>query len=386
MGNFNISNITKKKIFNLLTSETNEPSGDLVLIDFLKRIYNLEQLPSYDNRFPNMEKEIIQHTINNDDWDSNWYLDDERLNVKTGDDGILLNLLVESINPEVRIDKNKVDTLLTKYNEILAPDGYEIIPNSSISGHQIFTYKKIEKKILNHKQPTEKNINEDLSTIWGPNFNDSYKLFISHVHEIQNDCSSLKDFLQKYGILCFVAHVDIKVNEEWQQTIEVALKSCDGLLAIVNDEFFKRVWTNQEVGIAFGREIDIFTILIDENKPEGFIGKYQAIKLKQGLADSITILAGSSNIYDIFKKIIQYMPKTDVFDELNFVYDVLNKRASLNEEEVELIIKVFNDNPELYRSNKFGGKQGIYKIEKTGLANLLNKKTGKDYNDRLILN
>lgn len=43
-------------------------SGKLSELDFLKRIYNLEQLPSYDGRYLNAEGDIWQHTVNNDDY------------------------------------------------------------------------------------------------------------------------------------------------------------------------------------------------------------------------------------------------------------------------------------------------------------------------------
>ncbi|MCL1125590.1 AbiJ-related protein [Shewanella surugensis] len=48
------------------------------IIPFLNEIWDLKSMPSEDNRFSNAELEIIQHTINNDDWD--WHeLFEERL-------------------------------------------------------------------------------------------------------------------------------------------------------------------------------------------------------------------------------------------------------------------------------------------------------------------
>lgn len=39
------------------------------IIPFLNEIWDLKSMPSEDNRFNNAEQDIIQHTINNDDWD-----------------------------------------------------------------------------------------------------------------------------------------------------------------------------------------------------------------------------------------------------------------------------------------------------------------------------
>ena len=42
--------------------------GRLEEIDFLKRLYDLERMPSFDSRFANAEQDIWQHTVNNDDY------------------------------------------------------------------------------------------------------------------------------------------------------------------------------------------------------------------------------------------------------------------------------------------------------------------------------
>ena len=41
--------------------------GRLEEIDFLKRLYDLERMPSFDSRFANAEQDIWQHTVNNDE-------------------------------------------------------------------------------------------------------------------------------------------------------------------------------------------------------------------------------------------------------------------------------------------------------------------------------
>ena len=51
--------------------------GRLVELNFLKRLYKLEEMPSYDSRFANVEDEILQHTVNND-YPNCWVFEDER--------------------------------------------------------------------------------------------------------------------------------------------------------------------------------------------------------------------------------------------------------------------------------------------------------------------
>lgn len=41
--------------------------GNLTEIEFLRKLYPLDEMPSMDSRYPNAVGDICQHTINNDD-------------------------------------------------------------------------------------------------------------------------------------------------------------------------------------------------------------------------------------------------------------------------------------------------------------------------------
>ena len=43
-------------------------------LDFLKRLYELRDMPSNDARYENAEQDIWQHTVNNDDYPDCWAL------------------------------------------------------------------------------------------------------------------------------------------------------------------------------------------------------------------------------------------------------------------------------------------------------------------------
>ena len=68
-----ISQSNRKKVFELILNTDgafefaiNSNEG---IIPFLNEIWDLRSMPSEDNRFQDAERDIIQHTINNDDWD-----------------------------------------------------------------------------------------------------------------------------------------------------------------------------------------------------------------------------------------------------------------------------------------------------------------------------
>lgn len=87
-----------------------------------------------------------------------------------------------------------------------------------------------------------------------------FRLFISHLSENKLSATKLKAALEPLGISAFVAHEDIKPTAEWQDEIERALFSMDALAAILSEGFEKSKWTDQEIGVALGRNVLVLPI------------------------------------------------------------------------------------------------------------------------------
>lgn len=133
-----ISEITRRNIFDFVQVENFWWSGRLEEIDFLSRIYNLEEMESFDSRFENAAGDIWQHRINNNDWEDNWIFYDDRFNLMKCDDSRFLNFLCEMIHPIVRADKSEVSKLLQIFNDNLQDDNFELVEKTKISGRPIF--------------------------------------------------------------------------------------------------------------------------------------------------------------------------------------------------------------------------------------------------------
>ena len=103
------------------------------------------------------------------------------------------------------------------------------------------------------------------------------RVFLSHLAKDKIYATELKSELEKYGIISFVAHEDIEPNSEWQSEIEIALKTCDALIAVLHEGFNESTWTDQEVGFALGRQIPVFSLRLGM-APYGLFGKKQAFK------------------------------------------------------------------------------------------------------------
>ncbi len=112
--------------------------GRLEEIGFLSRIFDLEAMPSKDVRFPNAHGDILQHTVNNFDWDDDWVWSDDRFNLRRGDDEIFLRFLSETIHPVVRSDSTEACRLQQLYNNYLKNDGFEIVEKMRLSNKPVF--------------------------------------------------------------------------------------------------------------------------------------------------------------------------------------------------------------------------------------------------------
>ncbi len=114
---------------------------------------------------------------------------------------------------------------------------------------------------------------EDGDRIWNKA---SFRLFLSHVSAHKSEVSKLKEELLRYRISGFIAHEDIEPTKEWLTEIELALNSAHALAALVTPDFCQSNWTDQEVGIAFGKGLLVIPVRMGCD-PYGFMGKSQGL-------------------------------------------------------------------------------------------------------------
>lgn len=129
---FNYNQIINYSMYGLLTE-----------IEFLKKLYQLNELPSSDDRYENAEDDIWQHTINNQDWEPYWVFEDERFELLNGRDSILLNFLCAVFHPVNRIEEGCWKEYLTKINNLIKEDGYELYESDKISGRWMYSWRTI---------------------------------------------------------------------------------------------------------------------------------------------------------------------------------------------------------------------------------------------------
>lgn len=103
-----------------------------------------------------------------------------------------------------------------------------------------------------------------------------FRLFLSHVSKHKVVLSNLKKALALRGVDAFVAHDDIEPSFEWQNEIELALRSMHALAAIITPDFHASLWTDQEVGWALGRGVLVVPVRLGAD-PYGLVGRFQGV-------------------------------------------------------------------------------------------------------------
>lgn len=185
-----------------------------------------------------------------------------------------------------------------------------------------------------------------------------FRLFLSHLSSFKVKTAQLQKALRAYGISAFVAHDDIEPTKEWQDEIEKALFSMDALAAILTPGFKESNWTDQEVGVAVGRDVLIVPIRKGLD-PYGFIAKYQGM---QGEGKTI------GDVADYLFQVLGNHPKTksrmagalveqilvsSEVSEANTKLDLLRRIGSLPEKHLEKLRENVLENSKLAESDSF---------------------------------
>lgn len=124
----------RKNIFDGMRLENASWFGSLGDVEFLGRLYDLENLPSTDSRFQDAAGDIWQHRVNNDDWPEDWIFDDSRFRLMSAPPDEFLRFLCEVLHPVVRPDRNETLKLLQHFNDQLRPHGWHLIEEEKIAG------------------------------------------------------------------------------------------------------------------------------------------------------------------------------------------------------------------------------------------------------------
>ncbi|MGH8654155.1 MAG: TIR domain-containing protein [Gammaproteobacteria bacterium] len=107
---------------------------------------------------------------------------------------------------------------------------------------------------------------------------DGIRLFISHKSDREQYAEQLSNSLRGYGFCGFVARYQIATGVDWREEVVRALFAMEAFVSLHTAGLSAAEWPMQEMGIAFGRQVPMLALVIDE-RPGGLMQKTQALKV-----------------------------------------------------------------------------------------------------------
>ena len=127
---------TRRDIVDTLVLREAHFHGRLDCMDFLKRVWPLDEMPSEDHRFRTATSDIATH-MGFGDWDDSHLLL-ERLKLARGPDDDFLRFIEEVVHPLVVPDEAEALSLVAAINGPLERDGYHLVETDRISGKPVY--------------------------------------------------------------------------------------------------------------------------------------------------------------------------------------------------------------------------------------------------------
>jgi hypothetical protein len=149
-----ISEITRSEILDYLLLRNESFHGNLDLMSFLKRVWNLSQMPSTDSRFEDAEGDIWQHMVNNSDWSESELLT-SRLNLLSCEDDVFIRFIEACVHPILRLSVELQAETISTINAHLSPDGLKLAEDSQISGRPVYKVRGVDGQSSPHEPAYE---------------------------------------------------------------------------------------------------------------------------------------------------------------------------------------------------------------------------------------
>lgn len=132
---------TRRDVVDLIVLRDAPFHGRLESMDFLKRVWPLDEMPSEDRRFSTATRDIATH-MGFGDWDDSHLLL-EWLNLSGGPDDEFLAFLVAVVHPMVVPEETEALDLVAAINRSIERDGFHLVETDRISGKAVYGAKPV---------------------------------------------------------------------------------------------------------------------------------------------------------------------------------------------------------------------------------------------------
>ncbi len=273
-----ITEITRRNIIDHLLILGGKLYERLGLIDFLKRTWDLENMPSTDSRFENAEGDIWQHMVNNDDWEYS-YLLNEHLELLKSSDDIFIKFIENCVHPVLTNNDDVITERVGEFNKYLEKDGLKLEKTSEISGRSIYTLQTIPG--FYKEEPEEK-----------------YEVVLSFAGEQRSYVERVAKFLKEKGVKVFYdkyEEVTLWGKELTEHLDKVYRGSARYCVIFISKDYKDKVWPTHERRSAFVKALEekeeyILPARFDDIEIEGLRPTIVFINLKDKTPEEFALL------------------------------------------------------------------------------------------------
>lgn len=259
--------------------------GMLEEIDFLARLYNLDEMESLDSRYLNARDDIWHHTVNNDDYPFCWVFEDERFSLKVGSDEIYLRFMCEIFHPAVRIEQGDWREFLSEVNRLLRNDGYELYVSEKISNRDIYSWRKFQLKQNN--------------------------IFVPYS---QRNIQKVKEIQQNH----------LEIGKEIRHQIKQAFSKYDEVHYTTNETGWNEQTLTSELVIDDLQQFYPLQFMNEQHK-----------QVKVDTLDELIHIAPLLNVLDAIESFEKNTNKKEFRDQINAIFELNNLGLNLENGEVE---------------------------------------------------
>jgi hypothetical protein len=196
--------------------------------------------------------------------------------------------------------------------------------------------------------------------------------FISYSSDIKSTAGKIKNYLDKFGFNCFLAHEDIPPQTVWPKEILAALKRCDLFLPLLTSGFIKSFFCQQETGFAYCNSTEILPVRISK-APMGMISDIQAVRFNKEDFDSSCwkivkhVAKRKSLSKPILDALIKWFGESDQYDIANERAKLILNEFDFSTRQVKTIRSHIKNNSQIYETKyardsilKFFNKYSTY--------------------------
>lgn len=184
----------------------------------------------------------------------------------------------------------------------------------------------------------------------------SIDAFLSYHTNDKEIALKIKEKLGELGIQVFLAPDDIDGGDKFLTVMYEKIKTCQIFFVLLSKDFTTSQYSDQEVGIALGREKPIIPICIDETIPYGFLREYHCVcsngqSVEQKIAElSDLVMKYTDTGREYIDLLINNLENADSFMDAFRWANKLSEYSKFNQEQILRIANARISNSQIHNS------------------------------------